>query len=196
MLDINFIRQNPEEVRAALALRRAEADLEGVLALDRERRELLKQTETLKSERNRVSREIGRMKAASDREERIAEMRSVRDRISSLDEQVRAVETRLRALLLEIPNMPEPDTPPGESDDDNVTVREVGARVEFDFAPKPHWEIGTELSIIDFERGVKLSGSRFYVLNDAGARLQRALISFMLAQHAQQGYTERYLPFM
>ncbi len=196
MLDINFIRQNPEEVRAALALRRAEADLEGVLALDRERRELLKQTETLKSERNRVSREIGRMKAASDREERIAEMRSVGDRISSLDEQVRAVETRLRALLLEIPNMPEPDTPPGESDDDNVTVREVGARVEFDFAPKPHWEIGTGLGIIDFERGVKLSGSRFYVLNDAGARLQRALISFMLAQHAQHGYTERYLPFM
>jgi len=196
MLDINFIRQNPEEVRAALALRRAEADLEGVLALDRERRELLQQTETLKSERNRVSKEIGRMKAASDREERIAEMRSVRDRISSLDEQVRAVETRLRALLLEIPNMPEPDTPPGESDDDNVTVREVGARAEFDFAPKPHWEIGTELSIIDFERGVKLSGSRFYVLNDAGARLQRALISFMLAQHARQGYAERYLPFM
>ncbi len=196
MLDINFIRQNPEEVRAALALRRAEADLEGVLALDRERRELLQQTETLKSERNRVSKEIGRMKAASDREERIAEMRSVGDRISSLDEQVRAVETRLRALLLEIPNMPEPDTPPGESDDDNVTVREVGARAEFDFTPKPHWEIGTELSIIDFERGVKLSGSRFYVLNDAGARLQRALISFMLAQHARQGYAERYLPFM
>ena len=196
MLDINFIRQNPEEVRAALALRRAEADLEGVLALDRERRELLQQTETLKSERNRVSKEIGRMKAASDREERIAEMRSVGDRISSLDEQVRAVETRLRALLLEIPNMPEPGTPLGESDDDNVTVREVGARAEFDFAPKPHWEIGTELSIIDFERGVKLSGSRFYVLNDAGARLQRALISFMLAQHARQGYAERYLPFM
>ena len=196
MLDINFIRQNPEEVRAALALRRAEADLEGVLALDRERRELLQQTETLKSERNRVSKEIGRMKAASDREERIAEMRSVRDRISSLDEQVRAVETRLRALLLEIPNMPEPGTPLGESDDDNVTVREVGARAEFDFTPKPHWEIGTELSIIDFERGVKLSGSRFYVLNDAGARLQRALISFMLAQHARQGYAERYLPFM
>ena len=196
MLDINFIRQNPEEVRAALALRRAEADLEGVLALDRERRELLQQTETLKSERNRVSKEIGRMKAASDREERIAEMRSVGDRISSLDEQVRAVETRLRALLLEIPNMPEPGTPLGESDDDNVTVREVGARAEFDFTPKPHWEIGTELSIIDFERGVKLSGSRFYVLNDAGARLQRALISFMLAQHARQGYAERYLPFM
>ncbi len=196
MLDINFIRQNPEEVRAALALRRAEADLEGVLALDRERRELLQQTETLKSERNRVSKEIGRMKAASDREERIAEMRSVGDRISSLDEQVRAVETRLRALLLEIPNMPEPGTPLGESDDDNVTVREVGARAEFDFTPKPHWEIGTELSIIDFERGVKLSGSRFYVLNDAGARLQRALISFMLAQHALQGYAERYLPFM
>ena len=196
MLDINFIRQHPDEVRAALALRRAEADLEGVLALDRERRELLQQTETLKSERNRVSKEIGRMKAASDREERIAEMRSVGDRISSLDEQVRAVETRLRALLLEIPNMPEPGTPLGESDDDNVTVREVGARAEFDFTPKPHWEIGTELSIIDFERGVKLSGSRFYVLNDAGARLQRALISFMLAQHARQGYAERYLPFM
>ena len=196
MLDINFIRQHPDEVRATLALRRAKADLEGVLALDRERRKLLQQTETLKSERNRVSKEIGRMKAASDREERIAEMRSVGDRISSLDEQVRAVETRLRALLLEIPNMPEPGTPLGESDDDNVTVREVGARAEFDFTPKPHWEIGTELSIIDFERGVKLSGSRFYVLNDAGARLQRALISFMLAQHARQGYAERYLPFM
>ncbi len=196
MLDINFIRQHPDEVRATLALRRAKADLEGVLALDRERRKLLQQTETLKSERNRVSKEIGRMKAASDREERIAKMRSVGDHISSLDEQVRAVETRLRALLLEIPNMPEPGTPPGESDDDNVTVREVGTRAEFDFAPKPHWEIGTELSIIDFERGVKLSGSRFYVLNDAGARLQRALISFMLAQHALQGYAERYLPFM
>ncbi|MDP7260300.1 MAG: serine--tRNA ligase, partial [Anaerolineales bacterium] len=115
MLDINFIRQHPDEVRATLALRRAKADLEGVLALDRERRKLLQQTETLKSERNRVSKEIGRMKAASDREERIAKMRSVGDHISSLDEQVRAVETRLRALLLEIPNMPEPGTPPGES---------------------------------------------------------------------------------
>ena len=196
MLDINFIRRHPEEVSAALALRRAEANLDNVLALDRERRELLQQTEVLKSERNSVSKEIGRMKAAADREERIAEMRVVGDRISSLDNEVRAIETQLRAGMLELPNMPAPDTPPGDSDKDNVTVREVGAQRAFNFSPKPHWEIGTELGIIDFERGVKLSGSRFYVLNDAGARLQRALISFMLAQHARQGYEERYLPFM
>lgn len=196
MLDINFIRQQPEQVRAALSLRNAEANLEDVLALDVERRELLQQTETLKSERNRVSKEIGRMKAATDLENRITEMRAVGDRISSLDEQVRAVENRLRALMLEIPNMPEPGTPHGESDEHNVTMREVGVRRDFDFYPKPHWEIGYELGIIDFERGVKLSGSRFYVLNGAGARLQRALISFMLAQHERQGYAERYLPFI
>ncbi len=196
MLDINFIRQHPGEVRAALALRRAEADLDGVLALDRERRETLQKTESLKSERNRVSKEIGHMKAGAGREERIAEMRAVGDRISSLDNQVRTIEIQLRTLMLEIPNMPAPGTPPGESDENNVTVREVGTRPEFEFSPKPHWEIGLELGIIDFERGVKLSGSRFYVLNDAGARLQRALISFMLAQHMRQGYEERYLPFM
>ena len=196
MLDINFIRQHPEEVRAALALRRADTNLEDVLALDRERRELLQQTEALKSERNRVSKEISRMKAAVDREGRIAEMRAVGEQIAILDEHVRTIETQLRVLMLEIPNMPEDGIPPGNSEEDNVTVREVGARRKFAFSPKPHWEIGTELGIIDFERGVKLSGSRFYVLNDAGARLQRALISFMLAQHARQGYAERYLPFM
>ena len=196
MLDINFIRERPDEVRAALAMRNSKADLEAILALDRERRDLLQQTETLKSERNRVSKEIGRNQDASDREHRIADMRAVGEHIAGLDNQVRTVETRLRALLMEMPNIPASGTPPGSSEEHNVTLRTVGTLREFDFTPKPHWEIGPDLGIIDFDRGVKLSGSRFYVLNDAGARLQRALISFMLSQHTRHGYAERYLPFM
>lgn len=196
MLDINFIRKHPEKIRAALAIRDSEADLEGILALDRQRRDLLQQTETLKSERNRVSKEIGRHHDELNRESRITEMRAVGEQIADLDKQLRTVETSLRTLLMEMPNIPESGTPSGSNEEHNVTLRTVGTPREFEFTPKPHWEIGSNLGIIDFERGVKLSGSRFYVLNNAGARLQRALISFMLAQHTQRGYAERYLPFM
>jgi len=113
-----------------------------------------------------------------------------------LDDQIRDTELRLKVLMMEVPNMPDPSTPRGGTDNENVTIREVGERRTFDFEPQTHWDLGTKLGIIDFERGVKLSGSRFYVLNNKGALLQRALINFMLDLHLRQGYRERYLPIM
>lgn len=196
MLDIHFIRNHPDEVKHALALRQTSADIDGLLELDRTRRKLLSSVETRKAERNRVSKEIGRMKDATQREPHVEEMRALGDRISKLDTLIREVEAELHARMMEIPNMPDASTPKGNTDNDNVMIREVGEMPEFDFAPQPHWELGTALGIIDFERGVKLSGSRFYILNDHGALLQRALISFMLDLHLRQGYSERYVPIM
>jgi len=196
MLDIQLIRQDTEQVRAALAMRGSEFNIDEILNADKQRRELLQETEKLKAHRNTVSKDIGHMDNDGDRSNLVAEMRNVGDHISLLDRQVRDVESKLESLMLELPNIPDPGTPQGTNDNDNVTVREVGKERAFDFTPKPHWDIGSELGIIDFERGVKLSGSRFYILNNAGARLQRALISFMLDLHTSQGYSECYLPFM
>src|SRR5206468_12351765 len=133
---------------------------------------------------------------AAERENKIAAMREVGDNIAALDKEVAKVEAELHALTSTIPNIPEERTPVGASEDENVVLRTVGQLPEFDFEPKPHWELGPALSILDFERGTKITGSRFYVLNGAGARLQRALIAFMLDLHIRQGYTEKYLPFM
>ena len=196
MLDIQLIRQDTEHVRAALAMRGTEFNLDEILNIDKQRRELLQETESLKANRNAVSKNIGHMDNNEDRSRLVAEMRKVGDQISQLDQQVRDIESKLYDLMLEIPNIPDSDTPEGATDNDNITIREVGKERDFDFVPKPHWDLGVDLGIIDFERGVKLSGSRFYVLNKAGARLQRALISFMLDLHTHQGYSECYLPFM
>jgi seryl-tRNA synthetase len=152
--------------------------------------------EALKAERNAVSKEIGKMKDAAEREKKIAAMREVGDQIAALDKEVAEVETELQAIASAIPNIPDERTPIGLSEDDNVVLRTVGQLPEFNFEPKPHWDLGPALGILDFERGTKITGSRFYVLNGPGARLQRALIAFMLDLHIRQGYTEKYLPFM
>jgi seryl-tRNA synthetase len=197
VIDINLIRENPDIVRESLRKRQSDpAPVEQILTLDEQRRELILQGETLKAERNVVSKEIGKMKDAAARQEKIDAMRVVGDQISEIDEQLRGVETELNALMSTLPNVPGEQTPYGVDESENVVLKTSGEIPEFDFEPKPHWELGPELSIIDFERGVKLTGSRFYVLSGAGARLQRALIAFMLDLHIKQGYTEKYTPFM
>ena len=195
MLDIRFIRENTEQVRQALQHRQSDADIDEVLALDERRRGLLVEVESLRARRNEVSKEIGRTGEKPPR--LIDEMRQIGERIKALDEQVASTEEQLDDLLLRLPNIPHPDVPVGAGEEENKVVRSWGQSPQFDFTPKPHWELGESLGIIDFERGVKLSGTRFYVLKGQGAHLQRALISFMLDLHVgQHGYTEIYPPFM
>lgn len=200
MLDINVIRSQPEAVKQALQNRQETTlviSVDDVLALDGRRRELLKEVETLKAERNVVSKEIGKMKDAAAREAKIAEQKGVGDKIATLDDEVRRVEEKLTALVSALPNLPDSRTPLGQDDSENVVLRTVGEPKQLDFKPQPHWDLGPQLGLIDFERGAKLSGSRFYILQGAGARLQRALIAWMLDLHTRgQGYTEVYTPFM
>ena len=196
MLDIQLIRERPEEVRASLARRGIDPPIDRILELDAERRSLLTQAETLKAERNRVSKEIGKNKDAASRQTRIEEMRQVGERIEVLDGMVRQVDEALQSALLEIPNLIDPAVPDGPDDSANVVLRTIGEPRTLDFEPKAHWDLGPALGILDFERGVKLTGSRFYVLSGAGARLQRALIAWMLDLHIRQGYTEKYTPFL
>ncbi len=197
MIDLRFIREHPDVVRKALVKLNTEAPIDEILALDEKRRELLQQVEALKAQRNAVSKEISRLKDQAERQARIEEMRGVGEEIKRLDSDVRSVEERLNMLLLEVPNLPHPDVPVGKDDSENVVVRTVGQPRQFDFEPLPHWEIGQSLGIIDFERGVKISGTRFYVLKGDGARLQRALIAWMIDLHVRKhGYTEVYPPYM
>jgi seryl-tRNA synthetase len=197
VLDINLIRENPDLVRDGLGKRHADPDpIDQVLELDEQRRNLIQQVETFKAERNLVSKEIGMMKEQDERQEKINQMRAVGERIDALDQNLRQVETRLGDLMSEIPNLPDPDVPLGADESENVIIKTVGEVPQLDFDPQPHWDLGPALGVIDFEQGVKITGSRFYVLNGAGARLQRALIAWMLDLHIKQGYTEKYTPFM
>ncbi|MEA4958746.1 MAG: serine--tRNA ligase, partial [Anaerolineaceae bacterium] len=197
MLDIKLIREQPEIIREALAKRQMDSDVvDSVLELDEKRRALILDVESRKSERNAVSKEIGRMKTAEDRESKITAMRELGDEIAVLDEQLKQVENDLRMTVAGIPNIPDSDVPFGKDDKENVVVRVIGEQKQFDFEPKPHWELGPELGILNFEAGVKLSGTRFYVLEGAGARLQRALIFWMVDLHIRQGYREIYPPWM
>jgi len=197
VLDINLIRENPDIVREALRKRQADpGPVDQVLKLDEERRSLIQQVETLKAERNTVSKEIGKMKDQSARQEKIDQMRAVGEQIDALDQNLRAVEDQLGGIMSEIPNVPDPDVPLGVDESENVIVKTVGQLPEYDFTPQPHWDLGPALGIINFEQGVKVTGSRFYVLSGMGARLQRALIAWMLDVHIRQGYTEKYTPFI
>ena len=195
MLSLQFIRENPDIVRQSLIDRGVDAPLDEILRLDGERRRLLQEAEALKAERNQAGKRIGASKDDEERQRLIDEMRGVSERIDALDGELREAEERLNSCLLEVPNIPQADVPRGQDEESDVVVRTVGEPPSFDFEPRPHWELGERLGIIDFERGVKLSGSRFYVLRGAGARLQRALIAWMLDLHiGKHGYTEVYLP--
>ncbi|MBC7878082.1 MAG: serine--tRNA ligase [Anaerolineales bacterium] len=199
MLDINLIRETPDIVRKALKDRQMDPSVvDSILQLDEKRRALLGQAEVLKANRNTVSKEIGQLKDAAARQSKIEAMRVVGDQIADLDKQIAEVETELNAISSTLPNIPDARTPYGKNEDENVVLRTVGEPRTFDFTPKPHWDLGPALGILDFERGTKLTGSRFYVLQKAGARLQRALIAWMLDLHTRsgQGYQEEYLPFM
>ncbi len=189
MLDLKFIRENTDLVRQAVANRQDTAPLDEILELDQKRRQQINELENLRH---------ARKEAARDRQAVSAEEgRSLRTQIRDLEEEVRNLEKQLEDFLLQLPNIPHPTVPVGKDENDNVVVRSWGEPKTFDFEPAPHWKLGESLGIIDFERGVKLSGSRFYVLKGLGARLQRALISFMLDLHTREhGYQEVYPPFM
>jgi seryl-tRNA synthetase len=196
MIDMQLIRDDRQAVAAGLGRRGHEAPLERLLELDAARRTHLAEVETLKAERNRVSKEISRMKHEAARAAEIDRMRALGQRIDELDGAVQAVEDELQAALAWIPNLPDPETPDGRDESDNVVVRQVGEPAQPAFEMRPHWELGPALGVIDFERGVKITGSRFYVLRGDGARLQRALIAWMLDLHRRQGYLECYPPFL
>jgi len=195
MLDIRFIRENPELVRQELEKRGDTFALNSILEIDTHYRSLLRQVEELRSQHNKVSKQLGRTEKKPP--QLIAEMRELGQQIASLQQETSQVKANLESLLLELPNIPHPSVPLGEGESDNVVVRTWGEPRKFSFKPLPHWELGENLGIIDFHRGVKLSGTRFYVLKGLGAHLQRALISFMLDVHVKEhGYCEIYPPFM
>jgi len=200
MLDLRLIRERPEWVKERIKLKgeNADSEIDRILELDKKRRELLVEVEALKHERNVVSEEIARRKRSGEQvQELIENMRALSERIKQLDAMVSEVEKEINQLLLVIPNIPHESVPIGSDENDNVEVMRWGEPRKFDFEPKPHWEIAQNLGLIDFERGVKLSGSRFYVMTGLGAKLERALISFMLDLHVEKhGYIEVFPPFM
>jgi len=195
MLDIKLIRDNPDLIREALQKRGDSAPLDEIIKLDEQHRQLLRQVETLRAQRNEVSKQLGRM--AEKPPQLIADMRQIGGRITSLETEIGQIETGLEDHLLRLPNIPAADVPVGKDERDNVVIHSWGEQRDFSFTPLPHWQLGERLDIIDFQRGVKLSGSRFYVLKGLGAHLQRALITFMLDLHVNEhSYTEIYPPFM
>ncbi len=197
MIDIKLVREEPQTVKEGMQKRNLDPSVvDELLAIDEQRRELLQKVETLKAERNTVSREIGAIKEKSERDVKIAAMKVVSDAITSLDDTIRSIEEKQQQLIMTIPNIPLPQVPVGKDESENVVLKTVGEKTAFDFEPLPHWELGEKLGILDFERGVKITGSRFYILSGLGARLQRALIAFMLDLHIRQGYLEKYTPFM
>ncbi len=198
MLELKFVRNNPEAVKEALDKRHASIEpLDRLLEYDKAWREALKEGDALKHERNVVSLEIARIKKEKkDAKDKIDEMRVISDRIKAIDEQLRDYESRMQDLLLNIPNIPSPTTPIGKDEADNPVVRVVGEPTKFDFTPKNHWEIGEALDILDFQRAAKISGEGFTVYKGMGAKLERALINFMLDVHGRQGYTEILPPVL
>ena len=193
MINIQLIRNRPDEVRDAMRRRHEDAPLDRITELDADRRSAIVEADELRARRNEVSRQIGQTRERP--QELIDEMRQVSSRIRTLEETIRALESEINALLLSIPNMPLDDVPPGADESANVVKYIKGEAPHFDFDPLPHWELGENLGIIDFQRGAKIAGSRFFVLKGKGARLQRALIDWMLDTHTgEHGYEELYLP--
>ncbi len=197
MLDIHQIRDNTDDLKRALRrMGVGEQEIDSLRTLDQEARELRTEMEKLRAEINSASKELARL-TAEQRDTRRAELRAVGDRIKEMEILCGVKEQEIRDRLLVMPNIPDPRVPDGSSENDNVVVRTGGIRRKFTFQPRPHWEVGERLGILDIDRGIKLSGSRFYVLKAAGAALQRALISFMLSMHIDQhGYTEVYPPYV
>jgi seryl-tRNA synthetase len=187
MIDLKLIRDNPELVKKSIEDRHDNTPLDEILRLDSERRTAIVKLDGLRQERKTISKE---------REKAHERGRALRDEIAHAEEDLKFLDEQLNGLLMMVPNIPQADVPYGKDDTENVSVRSWGEPKKFEFPVLPHWTLGENLKIIDFERGVKLSGTRFYVLNGMGARLQRALISFFLDLHQQQGYFERYVPFM
>nr|WP_307992963.1 serine--tRNA ligase [uncultured Niameybacter sp.] len=198
MLDIKRLRSDFEGVKEALGKRSGTYDLEGFLELDTKRRELLAEVEVLKNKQNVVSKQVPLMKKeGKDVTEVLAEMKELSDQIKGIDQQVKEVDETLLNILLTLPNTPNPQVPEGASDEDNIELRRVGEVRNFDFEIKPHWDLGEGLDILDFEKGAKVTGARFTFYKGLGARLERAIMNFMLDMHVDKhGYTEVFPPFM
>ncbi|MDI3476808.1 MAG: seryl-tRNA synthetase [Thermoanaerobacterium sp.] len=198
MLDIKRIRNNPDEVKRAIELKKENSNIDEFLEIDEKRREILKELESLKNTRNKESENIAKLKReGKDAEELIKEMKEISDKIKVMESDVKQYDERLEELLWTIPNIPHESVPVGDSDTDNVEVRRWGDVRKFDFEIKPHWDIGVELGILDFEAASRVTGSRFTFYKGLGCRLERSLISFMMDLHTEKhGYTEVFPPFM
>lgn len=199
MFDVKLLRNDLAAVQAAMQNRGKQIEeLNGFTALDLKRRELLQETEQLKNRRNTVSQEVaGRKRSGENADELIQEMKVVGDRIKELDDEIRVLDESLQQVLLSIPNMPHPSVPVGRSEEENVELRRVGEMPQFDFEVKPHWEVAQELGILDFEAAAKVTGSRFVFYKGLGARLERALINFMMDLHSDEhGYEEMLPPYI
>ncbi len=197
MLDPRLIRENPDDVRAGLRKLGADVSLDAVIALDETVRRLKNDSQAIQADQNRLSKEVAKAPTPEAREEIKAKGAALKQRNEELLKELGAKEVELEELLLQVPNLPHPSVPVGKDDSENRIVREEGSKRELAFTPQPHWDLGPRWGVIDFERGVKISGSRFYVLKGWGAKLQRALISYMLDLHtSKHGYTEVLPPYM
>jgi len=199
MLDIELLRKNPEFVKERLRLRREDYPklVDEALRLDEERRSILKELEALRAERNALSKEIGKRKSKGEQTAELeGKVKEIKEKIEGLEDQLSKVEEQLKSVMLSIPNIPHQSVPVGKDETENVEVRRWGVPREFDFEPKAHYEIGETLGILDFERGASLAGSRFTVMWGWGAKLERALINFMLDFHTSRGYKEVWVPHL
>lgn len=198
MLDIKMIRQNESDVKARLATRGVKAELiDQLLAADQQRRDLVVKSETLRQQRNEVSEQIAQAKRnKKTADEEIARMKQVGQQIKQIEEKLKEVQVKVQDWAARLPNLPNPTIPVGPDESYNVEIKKVGTPKEFTFKPKPHWEIGEKLGILDFERGAKVSGSRFLYYVGLGAKLERAVYNFMLDEHEKEGYTEILPPYL
>ncbi len=197
MLDLKFLVSNPHEVKDNLARRGEEIDIDSIIELNQKRKDFIKEVEVLKNKRNEVSKKIGELKRQNkDISEITKEMKTVSNKISEYDSEIKMIEEDINGILIRIPNMLLPEVPDGKDESENILSHEWGNRREFDFDPKPHWELAEKLNLVDFNRGAKIAGSRFSVYIGAGAKLERALINFMLDKHSENGYTEVIPPLL
>jgi len=197
MLDIKRLREDTENVKAALARRKEDVDIDAVLAIDADRRELLFESEKLKSRQNEVSKQIPLMKKeGKDTTEIFKEMKEISEKIKEFDEKIRVIDEELNMKMLSIPNIPNADVPDGDTDEDNVEVRRWGEPKQFDFEAKAHWDIGADLKILDAATAAKVTGTRFTFYKGLGSRLERSVINFYLNTHTENGYTEVFPPYM
>ncbi len=198
MLDIKVIRTETERVKAALARRKENVDIDKVLELDNKRRELVFEAEQLKKKQNEVSKQIPQLKKAGEDTTAIfAEMKELSEKVKELDNETKSVEEELSTLMYTIPNIPNENVPDGDTDEDNVQIRTFAEPTKFDFEPKAHWDLGADLNILDPETAAKITGTRFTLYRGAGARLERAIVNYFLDMHTEKhGYTEIFPPFM
>lgn len=197
MLDIKLIRTETEKIKKALSRRKEEVDIDGLLELDGQRRELLFDVEQKKAQQNAVSKEIPKLKKeGKDTTEIFAKMKELSDSIKADDEKVRELDEKIQKIMYTIPNIPNETVPDGDTDEDNVEIRKFMEPTKFDFEPKAHWDLGKDLNILDAETAAKITGARFHVYKDLGARLERAIMNYFLDTHTSRGYKEVFPPFM